>query len=103
MINFKTIGQRIKIERKQNGLTQEKLAEMLKISTEHLSRIESGSYRPSLSLIENMSEIFKISESEIMFGKESEFTANKSLAERIENLTDDKKQAIMIIIDLISK
>lgn len=103
MINFKAIGQRIKYERKQKGLTQEKLAEMLEISTEHLSRIETGSYRPSLNLIEKMCKIFKINESELMFGKSSDFSSNKLLAEKIESLTNDKKQALSIIIDLISK
>lgn len=48
MINFKAIGQRNKRLRKENNLTQEKLSELLNISTEHLSRIETGSYRLSL-------------------------------------------------------
>lgn len=103
MINFKAIGQRIKTERKRKSLTQEKLAELLEISTEHLSRIETGSYRPSLNLIEKMSTIFEVDESELMFGKSTDFTTNKLLAEKIENLPNEKKQALSIIIDLISK
>ena len=102
MINFKAIGQRVKKERKQNGFTQEKLAEMLEISTEHLSRIETGSYRPSLLLIEKISEIFDIDESELMFGTEKSKNENKELVDKIDTLTDKKKHAVSLIIDLIA-
>ena len=102
MINFKAIGQRIKRERKMNGLTQEKLAEMLEISTEHLSRIETGSYRPSLLLIEKISEIFNIDESELMFGSSDDKRASKELIDKIDTLSYKKKSAVSLIIDLIS-
>ncbi|MGN1442232.1 MAG: helix-turn-helix domain-containing protein [Acutalibacteraceae bacterium] len=102
MINFKAIGQRIKRERKVSGLTQEKLAEMLEISTEHLSRIETGSYRPSLLLIEKISEIFNIDESELMFGSLSDKRASKELIDKIDTLSNKKKSAVSLIIDLIS-
>lgn len=101
MINFKAIGQRIKTQRKLHSLTQEKLAEMLDISTEHLSRIETGSYRPSLVLLEKTSEIFNIDEEELLFGTKNDFEVNKQLLTKIEDLTEDKKQALSLIIDLI--
>ncbi|MBQ8575442.1 MAG: helix-turn-helix transcriptional regulator [Clostridia bacterium] len=102
MINFKAIGQRIKRIRKENGLTQERLAEMLNISTEHLSRIETGSYRPSLSLIEKVSDIFKIEEQIIMFGNGFDKSNDKELCDKIECLSEEKKQAVKLILDLIS-
>ena len=101
MINFKAIGQRIKQLRKEHSYTQEKLAEMLNISTEHLSRIENGSYRPSLALIEKICGIFNTEESELMFGSSHETNLNKNLYNRIEMLSAEKKQAILNIIDLI--
>ena len=103
MINFKAIGQRIKTYRKLNGLTQEKLAEMIEVSTEHLSRIETGAYRPSLLLIEKISEIFNIDESELMFGSIYEINTNTELVDKIELLPTKKKQAVSLIIDLITE
>lgn len=103
MINFKAIGQRIKRIRKEKDLTQEKLAELLNISTEHLSRIETGSYRPSLALIEKISEIFETDEQTIMFGNIIEAQKSNELSEKIDGLSDNKKQAVSIIIDLISE
>ncbi|MBQ8210466.1 MAG: helix-turn-helix transcriptional regulator [Clostridia bacterium] len=101
MINFKAIGMRIKNLRKDKSLTQEKLAEMLDISIEHLSRIENGSFRPSITLIEKISDIFCIDESELMFGSKTEINLNDSLYEKIAVLPENKKQAIINLIDLI--
>lgn len=102
MINFKAIGQRVRNMRKIKGLTQEKLAELLDISTEHLSRIETGAYRPSLALIQRICEIFEIEESTLMFGTPADISENKVLADKIDGLSNEKKRAISLIIDLIT-
>lgn len=102
MINFKAIGQRIRDERKNRSMTQENLAELLDISTEHLSRIETGSYRPSLILIEKISNILDIDEETLMFGTLVDANLNKELVSKIDSLSKEKKQAVSIIIDLIS-
>lgn len=102
MINFKAVGQRIRTFRKDNGYTQEKLAELLDISTEHLSRIETGSYRPGIGLIEKLCTIFGIGEEELLFGTKNCDGTDRTLLNRIECLSDEKKKALLMIIDLIS-
>lgn len=42
------LAKQIKIYRKKAGLTQEELAEKVDLSTQHISRIESACYIPSL-------------------------------------------------------
>ena len=42
------IAIQIKMHRKKAGYTQEELAELVDLSTQHISRIESGCYIPSL-------------------------------------------------------
>lgn len=101
MINFKAMGQRIKNLRKENSYTQEVLAERLDMSTEHLSRIENGAYRPSIALIEKLCEVFDVDEAELMFGIVSENDYNKELYNKIELLSDDKKRLIIKLIDFI--
>ncbi len=101
MINFNAIGQRIKKHRKNHSLTQEKLAEMLDISTEHLSRIETGSIRPGLSLIEKICLIFNINESDLMFGTKTEIAIDKKLYDTINGLSEEKKMAILKIAELL--
>ena len=47
----KSIGQRIKEQRKKNKLTQEQLAEKLGMSKNHLSAIERGVYRVQIETL----------------------------------------------------
>ena len=53
-LDYKSIGKRIKTARVQMDVTQEKLAEMVNLSTSHLSNIETGTTRVSLPTIVNL-------------------------------------------------
>lgn len=46
------IGRRIKELRKKSGMTQEQLADLVKIDPRHLSRLERGVYYPGLDTLE---------------------------------------------------
>lgn len=99
MINFELVGLRIKSLRRQNNITQEKLSEMLNITTEHLSRIETGTYRPSIKLIEHICQAFDIDEQYLLFGVRSTSDKNLALIEKISILSDHQRKAIEIILD----
>lgn len=60
MDNKKLLGKRIKELRKEAGLTQEKLAELIDIETTSLSGIESGRHFPSLPTLERIAENLNI-------------------------------------------
>ncbi len=100
MINFKAVGQRIKNARREKEYTQEFFSEMLGISTEHLSRIETGSYRPSLGLIEKICKALEITEETLMFGQKTG-NENEELASKIECLSYEKKQVLKELVDLM--
>ncbi len=55
MDNKRLLGKRIKELRKEAGLTQEQLAELIDIETTSLSGIESGRHFPSLPTVEKIS------------------------------------------------
>lgn len=55
-----TIGKNIKNLRLERGLSQEKLAEYVNLSREHLSCIERGKYSINLETLYNISEFFDI-------------------------------------------
>ncbi len=103
MINFKALGKRIKKARKDKGLTQEQFAEMADIATEYESRIETGAARPSLALIEKISSILEVDESEIMFGNKSEEGEVKDLMNKIFSMDKKKRRAVERMIDIISE
>lgn len=50
-LDYKQIGKRIKEQRQAMGLTQEKLAEAVGIGIQHLSKIENGKTKLSLSVL----------------------------------------------------
>ncbi len=50
-LNYKAIGKRIKISRIKSDLTQERLAEIVGVSPSHMSNIETGTTRVSLTTI----------------------------------------------------
>lgn len=60
------LGRNIFNARKAKGLSQNKLAEMLDISREHLAKLETGKRRISLKLLFSISEILEISESKLL-------------------------------------
>lgn len=60
VVNYSTVGSKIKKERQQLGLTQEKLAEKCNISTSYLAHIECGSKRPSLDVAVTISNVLHI-------------------------------------------
>ena len=55
MDDRKLLGKRIKSLRKLKGYTQERLAEIMDISSNYLAGIERGEANPTLSLLERLS------------------------------------------------
>lgn len=53
-------GSKIQMLRKNHGLSQENLALILNINRNYLSRIETGKSEPSLSVLKDIAEYFKV-------------------------------------------
>lgn len=85
----KFIGNTIKTYRKKLNLTQSELAEMVDLSDQHISRIESGCYVPSLPTFFDLVNVLKIDLQE--FGFNIEITSNplkKELLDKISSATE---------------
>ena len=54
------IGNKIKMLRNNHNISQEKLANILNINRNYLSRIETGKSEPSLKVLKDVSEYFKV-------------------------------------------
>ena len=92
MNNKKLLGKRIKELRKNAGLTQEKLAEMIDIETSSLSGIESGRHFPSLPTLERIALNLNI-ELRTLFDFNHLRTIEsmkKEILENIDKMSDDK-------------
>lgn len=68
MLNQK-IGTFISVLRKEQGLTQEQLAEQLGISNRSVSRWENGRTLPDLSLLQALSAVLDVSLAELLSGQ----------------------------------
>ena len=58
-IDYKQIGKRIKLKRKENRFTQEQLAEKLEVSVGYISQLERGITKINLDTLAMISNILK--------------------------------------------
>lgn len=56
----KIVGTMIKLKREAEGWTQEALADEIKVSRDHLSKVERGLTMPSFHLMEKLAPIFHL-------------------------------------------
>ena len=85
----KFIGNKIKSYRKKLGITQSELAEMVDLSDQHISRIESGCYVPSLTTFCDLVNVLKIDLQEFGFGvNETTNPIKNELLNKISSATD---------------
>ena len=63
---FLMLAQNIKTARKAKQLSQNKLAEMLDISREHLAKIETAKRGISLNLLFKLAEVLNIKEKDLL-------------------------------------
>lgn len=68
-MNLKNVGNNIKNLRIRKGLTQLKLAEIVEISTVHMSHIETGSVCMSLETLINISNALETTPDSILLGE----------------------------------
>ncbi|MBQ7372849.1 MAG: helix-turn-helix transcriptional regulator [Blautia sp.] len=83
----KKIGNFLKELRRQKGITQEQLAEELGVSGRTVSRWETGSNMPDISLLIEISEFYDMSIPEIVDG-ERKSEMNEEVREVAEKMSD---------------
>lgn len=104
----KKIGQFLKTLRKEKNITQEMLAETLNVSSRTISRWETGSNMPDISLLVELAEFYRVSIPEIIDGErksekmntETKSTAIK-LVEYSKNEVKIQKRKIISILFMV--
>lgn len=84
----KKIGNFLKELRKEKDITQEQFAEHLGISGRTISRWETGSNMPDISLLVEIAEFFNVSIPEIINGERKSENMNKEVKEVAETLSE---------------
>lgn len=105
-MNQKKVGLFLKTLRKEKKLTQEALAETLNVSGRTVSRWETGSNMPDISLLVELSEFYQVSIPEIIDGQrksekmnqEAKDTAIKMAEYGKNKLVTEKRKIISALI-----
>lgn len=98
-MDYYIIGQKIRKFRKGCGMSQEQLAEKVGISTTHLSHIETGNTKLSLSVFVDIAEALSIQTDELLYDTP---TATSIIKEDILSILDTcSAQDFYILRDVI--
>lgn len=92
-----TIGKRIASLRKENGLKQDDLAEMLNVSAQAVSKWENDQTCPDISLLPQLAKILGITVDELLSGKKEPQAAVVLVEE--EQRKDIKDMILRIVVD----
>ena len=97
-------GKKVQLLRKSHDLSQEKLAAILKINRNYLSRIETGKSEPTLSIIRDIALYFKIDVSSLMDiekKKENIEEKIKKIVDGCHYLVDDDLDFLIRVISVM--
>lgn len=98
-MNLAEIGSRIKSERKRQGISQERLAEMINVSPHYIYEIERGIKAMSLETLINITQALKMSADYVIFGIMqnmgsyiTDASDSGSLSDRLSTLDEGQRQ-----------
>jgi len=102
MLDYKTIGKQIKIERIKQDLTQEKVAELSDISIPHLSNIERGSTKVGLPTLVKIANVLHVSVDLLLCYEIDNSTSNEYVKNIVTaDLTDCTKQELTLLHEIV--
>lgn len=96
--DLSSIGKRIQNRRKQQGYTQEQLAELMNVSIQMVSNLERGNKAIRIDNLINLSQILDISTDYILTGKETTDDI-EALTSRIAKLPAKDRKMIEMLVE----
>lgn len=103
MITGKEISKKVKHYRQLKKLTQARLAEIVDISTIHLSHIETGAVSMSLECLLKICEALEITPNHLLLPDARMEKDSSLFKEQMEELTDDEKLFIIRMMALLKE
>lgn len=98
------LGEKIKLLRKGKKISQEELANMLKINRNYLFRIETGKSEPTSSVLKNIAKIFNIDLNSLLDINNNDIENTDKIKYIVENckyLNDSDLDFIVRIISIM--
>ena len=103
-LNFKIIGNKIRERRNALGRTQDYLANYLDVDASHISNIEHGRSKVSLTALVSISNALDCSIDYFLFSeyKDSAIPTDNELMKKLSNCSVETKEKISGIIDVLN-
>jgi putative transcriptional regulator len=103
MVDYKILlGEKIKLIRKQQHITQETLAELVDRSKNHISKIELGVANPPINLVLEIANALHIEPVELFdFNKYSSTIKNIDIKQEFNKIEDKKRLQVLFQIHKI--
>ena len=89
------IGNFLKKLRKEKGITQEQLAEILNVSGRTVSRWETGNNMPDISILVDIADYYDISIPEIISGERKSEMMNEKLLKQCQIMQLQRKRRFL--------
>ena len=99
-IDYLEIGGRIRAERTKQGISQEKLAEMVDVGTTHISHIETRNTIPSLKTLVAIINALNLSADELLRGhlRKAKHVFEGEIAEILKDCSEEE---VRIAADMV--
>lgn len=102
-VNFKLLGKRIAVRRRQLGFKQNQIAEMLGISNNYLSNIENGRSIPSLEVFSKLCEVLQVTPDFLLLGNIKANNIQKNIKDLLLLCSDDTLNLAKEILECLIK
>lgn len=96
------LGEKIKQLRKNKKISQEELANMLKINRNFLSRIETGKSEPTSSILKKIAVIFKVDLNSLLEVDEDGYNTTEKIKYIAENCKQLHEKDLDFLVRIIS-
>lgn len=101
MIDYTEVGKRIAARRKELGLKQYQVCEMIDVNYKYLSNLETGRSAPSLELIMNLCRVLQTTPDHLLTGTDKPIQTPEDISEKMKKLNEKNRQLLSGIIDLM--
>ncbi len=103
-IDYREVGRRMSKRRKELGLKQYQVCEMIDVNYKYISNLETGRSAPSLDVIMRLCEALQTTPDYFLIGSDRREAAvsDKTLIEKINGLDTKSKAIVNGMIDLLN-
>lgn len=103
-IDYTEVGKRLAKRRKELGLKQYQVCEMIDVNYKYISNLETGRSIPSLETVMNLCEALDVTPDYLLMGAVLDSkVSDEKITEKISRLSGKNKIIIQGIIDVLSE